>query len=71
VVLPQPEDRLRLDDTARVQVMARRFAPAICLAMPARSRITWRGKRFTAAHGVFGLMQDGETVPLVTPAVNQ
>jgi hypothetical protein len=67
VVLPQPEDRLRLDDTARVQVMARRFAPAVCLAMPARSRITWRSKRFTSAHGVIGLMNGGESVPLVTP----
>ena len=67
VVLPQPEDRLRLDDAARVQVMARRFAPAICLAMPARSRITWMGGRFRSAHDVVGLMQDGKSVPLETP----
>ncbi len=68
VVLPQPEDRLRLDDTERVQVMARRFAPAVCLAMPARSRITWTRGRFTAAHDVTGLMPDGKCVPLETPA---
>jgi hypothetical protein len=67
VVLPQPEDRLRLDDTTRVQVMAQRFAPDVCLAFPARSRITWKNRRFTSVHGVIGLMPDGESVPLVTP----
>jgi hypothetical protein len=67
VVLPQPEDRLRLDDASRVQVLARRFAPDICLAFPAKSRITWRARRFTSVHGVIGLMQDGEAAPLVTP----
>ncbi len=66
VVLPQPEDRLRLDDTARVQVMARRFSPAVCIAMPARSRITWTRGRFTSAHDVIGLMPDGSCVPLET-----
>lgn len=67
VVLPQPEDRLRLDDAARVQVMARRFSPAVCIAMPARSRITWTRGRFTSAHGVIGLMPDGTCSPLETP----
>jgi hypothetical protein len=67
VVLPQPEDRLRLDDAARVQVMAHRFSPDVCLAFPARSRITWKNRRFTSVHGVIGLMPDGEAAPLVTP----
>jgi hypothetical protein len=67
VVLPQPEDRLRLDDSGRVQVMARRFAPAICIAMPAKSRITWTRGRFTSPHGVVGLMPDGSCEPLVSP----
>lgn len=64
VVLPQPEERLKLDDTARVSLMARRFAPAVCLAMPARSRITWTQKRYGSVHGVLGLMADGTAVPL-------
>ena len=64
VVLPQPEERLKLDDVERVKVMARRFAPAVCLAMPARSRITWAQKRFGSVHGVLGLMNDGTSVPL-------
>ncbi len=64
VVLPQPEERLRLDDAERVELMARRFAPAVCIAMPARSRITWTSRRFTSVHGVLGLMQDGTSIPL-------
>jgi hypothetical protein len=59
VVLPQPEFRLRLDDTKRIQVMARRFAPATCLAMPARSRVTWLRRGPTSPHGVIGLRDDG------------
>ncbi len=59
VVLPQPEFRLRLDDRERTQVMARRFAPATCLAMPARSRVTWLRKGPTSPHGVILLRDDG------------
>lgn len=64
VVLPQPEERLRLDDVERVKLLARRFDPAVCLAMPARSRITWARGRFTSVQGVLGLMSDGSCVPL-------
>jgi hypothetical protein len=39
VVLPQPEFRLKLGDRQRLKVMVRRFAPATCIAMPARSRM--------------------------------
>jgi hypothetical protein len=64
VVLPQPEERLRLDDLERVKLMAVRFDPAVCIAMPARSRITWSARRFSSVHGVLGLMKDGTSVPL-------
>ena len=40
-MLPQPEFRLKLGDRQRLKVMVRRFAPATCIAMPARSRVTW------------------------------
>jgi len=63
VVFPEPEKRLCLDRTDRVAGLARRFAPALCLALPARSRITWRGGRFSSAHGVQQLRADGEHVP--------
>lgn len=59
VVLPQPELRLRLDDRERIQVMSRRFAPAVCLAMPARSRVTWLKRGPKNAHGVIALRDDG------------
>ena len=62
VVLPQPEFRLRLDDRERLQVMARRFAPATCLAMPSRSRVTWLRRGPQNAHGVIALREDGTHV---------
>lgn len=62
VVLPQPEFRLKLGDRERIQVMTRRFAPATCLAMPARSRITWLRRGPTNAQGVLVLRDDGTNV---------
>jgi hypothetical protein len=59
VCLPQPELRLRLDDRERIRVMARRFAPATCLALPARSRVTWLKRGPTNPHGVLALRDDG------------
>jgi hypothetical protein len=61
VVLPQPEFRLKMEDRERIQVMARRFAPATCLAMPARSRATWRDGKATHIHGVVALKDDGSS----------
>lgn len=40
VVLPHPRLRLRLDDAERVATLARRFAPAACVAMDHGARIT-------------------------------
>lgn len=59
VVLPQPEIRLRLDDRERIQVMVRRFAPSVCVPMPARSRVTWLADGPKSAHGVLALRDDG------------
>lgn len=63
VVLPQPEFRLRLDDGERIQVMVRRFAPSACLAMPARSRVTWLERGPKSSHGVIALRDDGMNEP--------
>ncbi len=60
VVLPQPEQRLRLDRKDRVQILVRRFAPALCLALPARSRVTWRSGRFSSPDSVIHLGANGE-----------
>ncbi|AKV04074.1 hypothetical protein AKJ09_10737 [Labilithrix luteola] len=60
VVLPQPEFRLKLDDRARLKLMARRFQPAMCLGMPARSRVTWlRSGPIDPYGGVFAIRDDG------------
>lgn len=63
VVFPEPEKRLRLDRTDGVAGLARRYAPALCLALPARSRVTWRDGRFSSVQGVQHLRPDGEHVP--------
>lgn len=59
VALPQPEMRLQLEDTNRVRIMAQRFAPAICLALPARSSVVFRDGNFSRADGVYELREDG------------
>jgi hypothetical protein len=59
VVLPQPEFRLKLGDRPRLKVLARRFAPAACIAMPARSRVTWLRSGPTSVHGAFAIRGDG------------
>lgn len=59
VALPQPEFRLRLDDQERLRLLARRFAPATCIAMPSRSRITWLKTGPTGLRGAFAIREDG------------
>lgn len=64
VLFPQPEERLDLTRRDRVQNLAQRFAPARCLALPARSRVTWRDGALGSAHGVLELLGDGGHRPL-------
>lgn len=59
VALPQPEFRLKLGDRERLRLLARRFAPATCIAMPARSRVTWRKTGPTGLRGAFAIREDG------------
>jgi hypothetical protein len=65
VVLPEPERRLDLKVAARVAVMARRFAPARCLAFPARAYAIFEGGRCTDTDGVVELNADGSTAPFI------
>jgi hypothetical protein len=60
VLLPEPEKRLKLDQKDRMSRLTRRFAPAQCLLLPARSRVTWRNGQFTNAHGVLRLRPTGD-----------
>jgi hypothetical protein len=64
VPLPQPETRLRLSDPERVSVLARRFAPASCLALPARAHVTWDGNRWLRPWQVTVLSPDGSCARL-------
>ena len=59
VVLPQPEQRLKLDDKERVSVLASRFAPAACLAFHSGAHAIALGDRMSAPVGVTHLREDG------------
>jgi hypothetical protein len=63
VPLPHPETRLRLDDAEKVGLMSRRFAPSVCLALPARSRATCMNGAWSHIHGAVHLHRDGTTAP--------
>lgn len=59
VVLPHASRRLRLDDAVRVSILARRFSPAVCVAMDAGARLDWDGERWTAGSGTPRLTVNG------------
>jgi hypothetical protein len=69
VVFPEPERRLRLDHQPRIELLAKRFAPAHCLGFPPRSRVIWKGGRFSSPKGVLCLRRDG-THGLFDPKVD-
>ncbi len=64
IPFPHPETRLRLDDADRVTMLAKRFGPSLCLAMPARSTLVLEGGRATRVEGVLCLSPDGRAAPL-------
>jgi hypothetical protein len=68
IPFPQPETRLRLDDAERVSVLARRFAPARCLALPARAHVTRAQDAWRRPSGVLHLAADGTCAPLSVEA---
>lgn len=73
VVLPDPKVRLALDDPDRVAELAQRFAPAACLGMPPRSRVTLVDGAITSSSGVLRLdpagtvLDDGTEQHLLSP----
>lgn len=71
VVLPQPEFRLRFDDREQVSLMSRRFAPSTCLAMPARSRVTWLKRGPKNSRDVIALRDDGTSARFVADGGQQ
>ncbi len=66
VALPHASKRLVLDDPVRVSLLARRFAPARCVALDAGSRIDWDGERWHGHSSTMALSRDGEVVPVST-----
>jgi len=70
VVFPEPERRLHLDNHDRVRRLARRFAPAHCLAFPSRAWVCWHEGAplaSTPGQGVLALRPDGTHGPLGRP----
>ena len=59
VVLPNPRLRLRLDDDERVAMLARRFQPAVCVAMDHGARITIEAGAVTGGASLQRLAPDG------------
>jgi len=61
VVLPHARRRLRLEDPARVEILARRFAPALCVPFDdAEPALTWDGESWHCQPGSRRLTTAGE-----------
>lgn len=63
VVLPHPETRLRMHDPARVSLLARRFDPAHCLALPHGSHVIVQDGKLGRSADVIRLLPDGSCPP--------
>ena len=59
VALPHARRRLHLDDAARVSLLARRFAPAVCVALDDGAHFPIEGPFSGPRHGVLQLGLDG------------
>lgn len=61
VVLPHARRRLRLADPARVEILARRFSPALCVPFDdGEPALTWDGERWHRQAGARWLSERGE-----------
>lgn len=61
---PHPHIRLRLDDRARTSLLARRFAPAKCVAMPEGAYVVAREGQLERPSLAMLMTDDGTCVPL-------
>lgn len=59
VALPHARHRLQTDDSVRVRMLARRFAPARCALLDYGARFDWRGGQWTGHVGSRQLDFDG------------
>lgn len=69
VPLPHASKRLWLHDPARVALLARRFGPALCVALDPGARVDWDGERWIGRAGTRALGTDGALFE-VTPAAS-
>ena len=60
VALPHVTRRLKLDDTPRMSLFARRFSPSMCLALDPFCRARWDGEQWDLQDGTWVLGQDGQ-----------
>lgn len=70
VALPHARRRLDLEDRIRVELMARRFAPALCVALDDGASLVRRDGAWQASEGCARLTASGglEPVPALSPA---
>lgn len=59
---PHAKKRLHLFDQNRVALLARRFAPAACVALDPMTRMDWDGERWHGAPGTLQLHERGHLV---------
>lgn len=59
VPLPHGDRRLRLDDPRRVALLARRFAPAVCVVLDQGARADWDGRQLQTSSGTRRLTSEG------------
>lgn len=64
VVLPHARRRLLLGDRDRVGLFARRFAPAVAVALDERCKLQFDGERYCAGESTHALQSDGAVSPL-------
>jgi hypothetical protein len=61
--LPHARARLRLEDPVRVGLLARRFAPSLCVALDQGAWLRREAQGWTAAEATLRLWEDGRVVP--------
>lgn len=68
VFLPHAATRLAIDDEVRVELLARRFAPAICRTLDDGDILHWHGGRLAGGEGSRRLTRSGRAAPVGAPS---
>lgn len=71
VPLPHARHRLRLTLRNRVRIFARRFSPAICVALDEGARIDFDGPRWKSEPGTRRLTADGDVIEIGETVVEE